>query len=83
MPLSKRTYWVKRVDGLGFISLETQAEVAASVQLRMRSAHVMAAPTAAAAVADSSKAVAAPSTFHLPAGTTMAQIVPVGGAKAR
>ena len=76
-------YWVKRVDGLGFISPETQAEAAVNVQLRMRSAPVvMAAPVAG----DHSKAVAssasvATAAFHLPSGTTMAQIVPVGGAK--
>ena len=74
---------MKRVDGLGFISPETQAEAAVNVQLRMRSAPVvMAAPVAG----DHSKAVAssasvATAAFHLPSGTTMAQIVPVGGAK--
>ena len=70
------------MDGLGFISPETQAEAAVNVQLRMRTAQaqaVMAAPVAAK-VASSSVSPAA-AAFHLPSGTTMAQIVPIGGAK--
>ena len=83
LPLTKRVYWVKRVDGLGFISPETQAEAAVNVQLRMRTAQaqaVMAAPVAAKAASSSSVSPAA-AAFHLPSGTTMAQIVPIGGAK--
>ena len=69
------------MDGLGFISPETQAEAAVNVQLRMRTAQaqaVMAAPVAAKVASSSS---VSPAAFHLPSGTTMAQIVPIGGAK--
>ena len=79
---------MKRVDGLGFISPETQAEAAVNVQLRMRTAPtvVMAAPVAAdphskAIVATSASVATAAAAFHLPSGTTMAQIVPAGSAK--
>ena len=73
---------MKRVDGLGFISPETQAEAAVNVQLRMRSAPVvMAAPVADHSKAVASSASVATASFHLPSGTTMAQIVPVGGSK--
>jgi hypothetical protein len=61
--ITKRAYWVKRVDGMGFLSTEAQMQAALEVQVRLQQVRVMAAPV---------EPVKLP--YHLPHGTTVAQI---------
>jgi hypothetical protein len=79
VPGTKRVYFVKRVDGLGLISQESQMQAAMEVQMRAQAA----AANPAATVVMAAPKVSGGSAYHLPPGTTMAQILPVSSKENR